>query len=111
MEVVLVVLIQLMLLADILVQVLWEPHILAVLIELLKLIQLVRDSCLAGRGGEANGSGVWLSAGGGAGNPGGYGSTYTVRDEKLNGENGTGGLMVIFAHSLNVGGLLSSNRN
>ena len=71
----------------------------------------MRDSCLAGRGGEANGSGVWVSAGGGAGNPGGYGSTYAVRDETLNGESGTGGLIVIFAHSLNVGGLLSANRN
>ena len=56
-------------------------------------------------------------AGGGAGNKGGYGwnalnslnGTIAKDNDAMNGENGTGGLLVIYAHSIYNNGIVASN--
>lgn len=58
-----------------------------------------RGSSIGGAGGNANGGG-----GGGAGNPGG-----TANGKSQSGENGTGGLLIIFANRLEKAGTITSN--
>lgn len=58
----------------------------------------------ATQNGGTGGNGYGVTGGGGAGNPGGKGGT-----DDINGETGTGGLLIIYADSVINNGEISSN--
>lgn len=64
----------------------------------------------SGRGYRQKSSWYWRVAGGGAGNPGGNGGQNDIgNDESRKGENGTGGLLVIYTNDFYNIGTIESN--
>lgn len=105
-----------------------EEHIVTMLQELEQKVLLIQEELVggatAGRGGatsgEANGaqggrgsagnSNGYEKAGGGAGNPGGLGGTGAYANSyDCKGENGTGGLLIIYADKIQNLGEITSN--
>lgn len=63
-----------------------------------------------GGSGAAHSEYMFRRAGGGAGNPGGYGGAQgSGNQEYLKGENGTGGLLIIYANEIINNGIIESN--